>query len=84
MLKRMANELKPQFNLGKNGITKTFIETVDKYLKAHEIVKIKSTVAESKDALKYYAEEVAKETNSEIVEIKGYTFVLYRRNANRN
>lgn len=79
-LKKEANSLKYQFNLGKNGINKTFIDSISKYLEAHEIVKIKSSLAEDKESLKYYAEEVARETESEIVEVKGYTFTLYKKN----
>ena len=31
-LKRISNDIKPQFNLGKSGMSEKFIETVDKYL----------------------------------------------------
>ncbi len=77
-LKKLCNDLKPQFNLGKAGLTPTFIETIDKYLGAHEIVKIKVLIAEDKDAAKYFSEELAKETSSEILEQKGFTCVLFR------
>ncbi len=79
-LKKIASNLKPQFNLGKQGITNTFIRTIDEYLKAHEIVKIKALIAEDKNSVKYLAEEVSKETNSIIVETRGFTFVLFRKN----
>lgn len=77
-LKRHANEIKPMFNLGKNGLTDTFIDSVDKYLEAHGIVKIKVTVAGTKDEVEYFAKELADATESEIMDKKGYTFVLYR------
>lgn len=77
-LKRIANELRPEFNIGKNGITQTFVDSIKKYLEAHEIVKIKVSVAEDKNAMLFYSGELAKETDSEVVEIKGRTFVLIK------
>lgn len=76
--KNLCPDLKPQFNLGKSGITSTFIETVHNYLEAHEIIKIKALIASDKDSLSYYAEAVAQDTHSEILEKKGFTFVLFR------
>jgi RNA-binding protein YhbY len=75
-LKKIASELKAQFNLGKNGITDSFIDTVRKYAEAHTIVKVKCTLAEDKDSLKYYANEVAKLTELVLVETRGFTFTL--------
>lgn len=77
-LKKISNELKAQFNLGKAGITNSFIKMVDEYLEAHNVVKIKASIAQDKNALSFYADEIAKETLSEIVEKKGYTFTLFR------
>ncbi len=76
--KKMCHDLKPQFNLGKSGITPTFIDTIHKYLEAHEVVKVKALIAEDKDSLSYYAQTVAQDTHSEILEKKGFTFVLFR------
>ncbi len=77
-LKKMSASLKAEFNLGKNGITQTFLETISKYLDAHAIVKVKVSLAENKDSLKFYAQEVAKELKAELVECRGYTFTLFR------
>lgn len=77
-LKKVANELKPQFNLGKNGLTDTFIETVDKFLEAHGIVKIKVLAAEDKNGVKEIAEELAEALTADVIDKKGFTFVLYR------
>jgi len=77
-LKQIASTLKAEFNIGKSGVTNTFIETIDKYLTVHNIVKIKALIAENKDSLEYLATEVAKETNSIILDKRGFTFVLYR------
>ena len=77
-LKRKANDMGAIFNLGKNGITDTFIESVDKYLEVHEIIKLKTSIAGNKDEVTFYAQEVASKTNSKILEVKGFTFVLVR------
>ncbi len=79
-LKKKAADLKAEFNLGKNGITDSFLESVDNYLKAHNIVKIKSSLAEDKDSLKTYAQEVAKELGATLVETRGYTFTIFKEN----
>lgn len=75
-LKKIASDLKAHFNLGKNGITDTFIDTVEKYAEAHTLVKVKCTLAEDKDSLKKYAKEVAEKTELMLVETRGYTFTL--------
>lgn len=77
-LKRAANEIKVQFQLGKAGVTDTFIDGVDKYLEAHGIVKIKVLIASTTGDASYFADEVAQQTKSEVLDKKGYTFVLYR------
>ncbi len=77
-LKKVANDLKPQFNLGKNGLTDTFIETIDKFLEAHGIVKIKVLGAEDREGVKVIAEELAEALTADIIDKKGFTFVLYR------
>ncbi len=77
-LKKIAADLKAEFNLGKNGITETFLDSVNKYLEAHQLVKIRVSLAEDKDALKYYAQEVAKELSATLVETRGYTFTLFK------
>jgi RNA-binding protein len=76
---KKPTELKPEFNIGKNGITDTFLDSVDKYLDKHEMVKIKVSIAEDKDAMKYYANEVANELKAEILDIRGFTFVICKK-----
>ncbi len=77
-IKRAANAMKPQFNLGKGGITDTFIETIENYLEAHSMVKIKSLVSSDKEEILKTAQIIADRTASEIVDKKGFTFVLFR------
>lgn len=77
-IKKTANEIKPMFNLGKAGLTDTFIDLIDKYLDAHSIVKVKALVAEDKSKVKFYAEQISKKLEADIVDLKGFTFTLFR------
>lgn len=77
-LKRIANSLKSQFNVGKSGITEAFVESVNDYLEAHKIVKIKVLSAVDKDQVTQIANDLIEETDAELIEKKGFTFVLYR------
>ena len=75
----MANGIKPEFNLGKQGITDNFIDSLNKYLKVHNLVKIKCLIATDKDNLKYFADEVTKQAEAELIEMKGFTFTIYKK-----
>lgn len=77
-LKKIANDIKPQINIGKNKITENLIKSIDEYLDAHELVKIKSLSAIDKEEVKKQAEEIANATESDIIDMKGFTFTLYR------
>lgn len=76
-IKKQINQLKPQFNIGKNQITTNLIDIILKYLKANKIVKIKSTNAKNKQELNEFASQISLKTSSKILEIKGFTFTLY-------
>ncbi|MCA9496332.1 MAG: YhbY family RNA-binding protein [Nanoarchaeota archaeon] len=77
-LKKMANGIKPEFSLGKQGISDNFIDSVNKYLKVHNLVKIKCLIATDKENLQYFADEVSKQTQAELIEMKGFTFTIYK------
>ena len=77
-LKRIANSLKPQFNVGKSGVTEAFSDTVNSYLEAHKIVKIKVLSATDKAMVSDIANNLIQETDAELIDKKGFTFVLYR------
>jgi RNA-binding protein YhbY len=77
-LKKRVNELRAEFSIGKAGITPGLIEGIGKYLDAHALVKVKVSVAEDKEAMKFYSSEVSSQLHAELMEVKGFTFVLYR------
>lgn len=76
--RKIANNLKPIFNLGKEGMSENFLTSVDDYLQAHGMVKIKVSIATNRDELKEYAKKVSEGVEADIVETKGYTFTLVR------
>jgi RNA-binding protein len=78
-LKSEANQLNPILNIGKNGVTDTLIEELNKQIKANRLVKVRvlRSAEEEKD-VKEIAEEIASATRSTLIEVRGRTVVLYR------
>ncbi len=78
-LRAEANQLSPILNIGKNGITDTLVEELNKQIKANRLVKVRvlKSAEEGKD-LKAIAEEIAAATKSTLIEVRGRTVVLYR------
>jgi len=78
-LKSEANQISPILNIGKNGVTDTLIEELNKQIKANRLVKVKvlKSAEEGKD-VKAIAEEIADATKSTLIEVRGRTVVLYR------
>jgi RNA-binding protein len=67
----------PHCNLGKKGISEEFVTHVSKLLKKYKIVKIKvlkSAISQSN--VKDLAEQISKETNSHLIEIRGRTIII--------
>lgn len=76
-LRGLANSLDPIFQIGKHGITESFVKQINDALEARELIKIKvlkNSILEAKEA----ANDLAEMTNSDIVQIIGNKFVLYR------
>jgi RNA-binding protein len=78
-LKSEANQINPILNIGKNGVTETLIEELNKQMKVNRLVKVRilKSAEEGKD-VKVIAEEIAKATRSTLIEVRGRTVVLYR------
>ena len=78
-LKSEANQITPILNIGKNGVTDTLIEELNKQIKANRLVKVRvlKSAEEGKD-VKVIAEEIADATRSTLIEVRGRTVVLYR------
>lgn len=78
-LRKIANSLDTILQVGKGGIGEQVIKQADDALEAREIIKGK--VLENAPAFaREVAEELAQATNSEVVQVIGTKFVLYRKN----
>lgn len=80
-LRSLANTVEPTTQIGKFGIGDTVIDTVDKALEAHELIKL--TVLETcpetpKEAMVSLCEAL----NCEAVQVIGRKVVVYRRSRN--
>ena len=78
-LRKIANSLETILQVGKGGIGEQVIKQANDALEAREIIKGK--VLENAPAFaREVAEELAAATNSEVVQVIGTKFVLYRKN----
>jgi len=78
-LRRLANPLETILQVGKGGISPQVIKQADDALEAREL--IKGRVLENAPVFaKEVAEELAAATQSQVVQVIGTKFVLYRRN----
>jgi RNA-binding protein len=79
-IKSTLSSEKPTVHIGKEGITIQVINEVAKQLDAREIIKAKllKTALKNKKA-EELATSIAEQTESELVEVRGYTFILFKR-----
>ncbi|MCI8342428.1 MAG: ribosome assembly RNA-binding protein YhbY [Firmicutes bacterium] len=77
-LRSLANSINAIFNVGKNGITPDMTESVNQALEARELVKINVLDNNMIDA-RQAAQTIAERTHSEVVQVIGNKFVLYRK-----
>lgn len=76
-LRGLANEIQPIFQVGKGGIGENMVKQFDDALEARELIKA-SVLKNSLDETREVCEELAGLTNSEVVQVIGSKFVLYR------
>ncbi len=80
-LRAMANDMETIFQIGKGGINENTIKQVNDALEARELIKLRvletcpTTARETADA-------VAQDTNSDVVQVIGYRFILYKESKN--
>lgn len=78
-LRGIASTYETIFQVGKNGIGEQMVQQVKDALKKRELVKIHVLENAEYDA-KGAASILAEETKSEVVQVIGSRFVLYKRN----
>ncbi len=78
-LKGLANTLDSKYQIGKNEISDTNIDLLDKALTANELIKVQvqKSVADDKKELASILEE---KLHCEVVQIIGSVIVLFRKN----
>ena len=79
-VKRKLGTERPTVWIGKNGMSHEVLVEIDNQLERKEMVKAKfQKTALTEDNAKTIANEIAQQTSSEIVEVRGHTFMLYRK-----
>jgi len=78
-LKLRSVEKEPTVWIGKSGVTGALLGQIDRQLDANEMIKVKVHKTSSEDAeVAELAEKIAKGTTSELVDVRGRTFTIYR------
>lgn len=77
-LRKIAANLQPIFQIGKQGVTENLMKQLDDALEAREIIKI--TILETAgESTKELCNEISKELGAEPVQAIGNKFTIYRR-----
>ena len=77
-LKSLAMTMDPIFQIGKNSMTPELTKAVDEALEARELIKGRVLDNNIEYDARTAAEALAKATRSEVVQVIGTRFVLYR------
>lgn len=79
-IKRRLNEEKPTVWIGKGGISEEILKEIAKQLDKKEMIKIKilRSAIEDNEAKKI-AMQITEQTEASLVEVRGHTFMLYKR-----
>ena len=73
-----ANHLEPLFQVGKGGMSEALIKQTDDALRARELIKVKVLLESSPITPRETADELAKATGAEVIQVIGGVIVLYR------
>ena len=76
-LKGLAMNLEPVFQIGKSSVTPENVEAISEVFNTRELVKI-SILKNCLDDPKEVANTVAERTRSQVVQVIGKNFVLYK------
>ena len=76
-LKALAHNLKPMTQLGKDGLSDSFLDQLSIFLDQHELVKV-NVLDNSSESAAHAANEVCEALNAEFVQAIGNKFTIYR------
>jgi len=83
-IKRELSAEKPTVWVGKEGATPQIVNEISRQLDKREIVKAKILRSALRDEeAKSVASKIAKQTDSSLIEVRGHTFLLYKRRRKR-
>ena len=77
-LRGLANTMDTSLHIGKDGIGENLVKQADDALEARELIKGKVLENNIEYDARLAAQELAKATRSEVVQVIGTKFVLYR------
>ena len=79
-VKRTLSEESPTILIGKGGVSEEVLKEVEKQLEKRKMVKVKLLGTALKGGeTKQIATRIAERTEASLVEVRGHTFMLYRR-----
>ena len=81
-LRAMGNEMDPILQVGKGGITETVVNQTDETLEARELIKCR-VLQNCSEEPKAVAEQLAEQTQADLVQVIGRNFILYRASKNK-
>lgn len=77
-LKGLANRVPSLYQVGKDGVTENVVKQIDDALSARELIK-GNVLENAMMTAREVAEELAEKTGSQVVQVIGNRFILYRR-----
>lgn len=77
-LRSLANALEPSATIGKGGMTDNVAKQISDALEAHELVKVQ-VLSNADFTARDAADDIAKSTRSEVVQVMGSKITLYRK-----
>ena len=76
-LRGLSHDLKPVVMIGNSGVTEGVLNELEARLAHHELIKVRISGVD-RDERRQMAENLCKESNSELVNAIGHIAVLYR------
>lgn len=76
-LRAMANDMETILQVGKSGIIENTVKQVDDALEKRELIKLR-VLENCPLSSRQAADELAEKTNSDVVQVIGTRFILYR------
>jgi len=79
-IKREFSDEKPTVRIGKSGLSAENLSEINNQLEKREIVKVRilKTALQTEKA-KEIASKTAEKTGATLIDVRGHTFILYRR-----